>query len=132
VLHEYLGIMGIDDSGYALSGKLYEYLQATARPELPLYSCVLIKDPKMKPQYLDSNRVGGNGESDIAGLGAEKIRVQLYVSGGSMGTDVLITVWDGETQVGMLELPHVAAFPPTIDLYSADRTGMLWQVHCAR
>jgi len=129
VLHEYVSLMGIDDSGYAVSGKLLTALRSATATAAPVYACVLIKDPMMTPQYLDSVRVGGGSHN--AGLGAEKIRVQLMLADGGDGSDVLITVADGATQVGMLELPDVANFPPTIDLYAADRAGVLWQVHCS-
>jgi hypothetical protein len=130
VLHEYVSLMGIDDSGYAVSGKLLTFLKARPDQTVPVFGCTLIKDPKMDPRYLDSVRVGG--ANNLTGLGAEKIRVQLFFNRGGEGSDVLITVSDGATQIGMLELPHVGEFPPTIDLYAADRAGLMWQVHCAR
>jgi hypothetical protein len=130
VLHEFVSLMGIDDSGYAVSGKLLTFLKARPDQTVPVFGCTLIKDPKMDPRYLDSVRVGG--ANSLTGLGAEKIRVQLFFSAGAEGTDLLITMSDGASQVGMLELPHLGEFPPTIDLYAADRAGLLWQVHCAR
>jgi hypothetical protein len=135
VFHEYLGLMGLEDSDdHSYSLKLLSLLRTYIKNDAgtPLYNCFLIKDPKMEPRYLDSVRVGGTGESDIGHLGAERIRVQIYLGSGGAGTDFLLTLADGAKQIGMLELPRLGIFPPTVDIYALDRSETLWQVHCVR
>ncbi len=131
VLHEYFGLMGLDDTSYELTELFLRAVNAH-KSTTPLYRCVLIKDPKRMPELSDAVRVGGADGNPIGHLGAEKIRVQIYAGDNGHGTDFLVTISEGAKQIGMLELPRLAEFPRVIDSYALDRSETYWQVHCAQ
>lgn len=131
VVHEYLGLMGDSDLNYEVTNSLLATIRAKILV-VPIYSCVLIQDPKMQARFKDQTRVGGMDGNSIGHLQYENIQAQLYIGFNGIGTDFLITISHGAKQFGMLELPRVGTFPPKVDLYSLDLNGMYWQVHCEK
>ncbi len=61
--------------------------------------------------YVDSVRVGGADGATIGHMESGTMKIQIYAGSTAYGADFLVTMYDGNKQVGMMELLSPGSIP---------------------